>query len=140
MRSIFLLLSCCLLSSILSAQAVSEEILQQNRNMEQAYNTGDVTGIANYYTNQAAIVGPRTEVKGNAAIVAYWKGLEGRHVKWTLENIEITPYEEVVIQRGISHLQFYQDEKIVQSDVRFTLVWIKEDNQWKINIDHYSPL
>ncbi|MAZ71845.1 MAG: hypothetical protein CMC70_01740 [Flavobacteriaceae bacterium] len=140
MRSIFLLVSCCLLSSILSAQTIVAEIIGQNRNMEKAYNTGNVTAIATYYTNNAAIVGPRTEVTGNPAIVEYWKGLEGRHVKWTLENTEITPYEDVVIQRGISHLQFYQDEKIVQSDVRFTLVWIKEDNQWKINIDHYSPL
>lgn len=108
--------------------------------MEHTYAAGNVTAIADFYSNKAAIVGPRTEVIGNTAIVAYWKGLEGRHVKWTLENIEITPYKEVVIQRGISHLQFYQDEKIVQSDVRFTLVWIQEDNQWKINIDHYAPL
>lgn len=140
MRSFIILLFCCLFCSLISAQAVSEEILQQNQNMEHAYNTGNVTTIADYYTNKAAIVGPRTEVLGNEAIVAYWKGLEGRHVKWTLENIEIQPYNEVVIQRGISHLQFYQDDKMVQSDVRFTLVWIKEDDAWKINIDHYSPL
>lgn len=122
------------------AQTITEEILQQNRNMEQAYNSGDVTSIADYYTHNATIVGPRTEVKGHEAIVAYWKGLEGSHESWELENIEIIPYQDVVIQRGISHLRYYQQDKIVQSDVRFTLVWIQEDNQWKINIDHYTPL
>lgn len=127
-------------SICVSAQTISEEILQQNRNMEQSYNSGALVDIANYYTKNAAIVGPGTEVEGNTAIIAYWKGLEGRHVDWSLENVEITPYKDVVIQRGISHLKYYHNEAIVQSDVRFTLVWVREDNQWKINIDHYSPL
>lgn len=129
-----------MLSFWVTAQTISEEILQQNRKMEQAYNSGALVDIANYYTKNAAIVGPGTEVKGNTAIIAYWKGLEGRHVEWKLENVEITSYKDVVIQRGISYLKYYYEEKIVQSDVRFTLVWIREDNQWKINIDHYSPL
>lgn len=127
-------------SMSVSAQTIAEEILQQNRNMEQAYNDGNLVEIANYYTKEAVIVGPGTEVIGNKAIVAYWKSLEGKNVKWELENVEITTYRDVVIQRGISHLHYYYEDTIVQSDVRFTLVWIQENNQWKISIDHYSPL
>lgn len=127
-------------SMSVSAQTIAEEILQQNRNMEQAYNDGNLVEIANYYTKEAAIVGPGTEVIGNKAIVAYWNSLEGKNVKWELENVEITTYRDVVIQRGISHLHYYYEDTIVQSDVRFTLVWIQENNQWKISIDHYSPL
>lgn len=128
------------LATTVSGQSISEEILQQNRNMEQAYNDGNLVKIADYYASDGTIVGPGTEVIGNKAIASYWKGLEGKNVQWELENVEITLYENVVIQRGISHLQHYYEDKIVQSDVRFTLVWIQEDNQWKISIDHYSPL
>lgn len=123
-----------------SAQTVIDDILKQNRNMEQAYNSGQLEKIADYYTKDAAVVGPSTEVIGHSAVVAYWKGLEGKHVDWKLENIEIMPYREVAIQRGISHLRHYHNGKVVQSDVRFTLVWIREDGQWKISVDHYSPL
>ncbi len=135
-----ILILICLFSISVSAQTIAEEILQQNRNMEQAYNDGNLVEIANYYTKEAVIVGPGTEVIGNKAIVAYWKSLEGKNVKWELENVEITTYRDVVIQRGISHLHYYYEDTIVQSDVRFTLVWIQENNQWKISIDHYSPL
>ena len=130
---------CCLLSLVVSAQGISEEILQQNRNMEAAYNSGAVTSIADYYTKKATIVGPRTEVKGNDAIIAYWKGLEGKHVNWKLENLSITEYGNVAVQQGVSHLTHMYQGKEHTSVVRFTLVWVQEDGQWKINVDHYSP-
>jgi uncharacterized protein (TIGR02246 family) len=122
------------------SQSVEDEILEANRAMERAYNTGELEKIAAYYTKDGILVGNGTEVKGREAISAYWENLQGRHIKWELENVEITDYENTVIQRGISRLQFYQENKAFQSDVRFTLVWVKEDNKWKIKIDHYSRI
>ncbi|MDX1462985.1 MAG: nuclear transport factor 2 family protein [Marinirhabdus sp.] len=124
----------------LSAQSVSDEILTQNRAMEVAYRAGDLMKVASFYTKDAAIVGPRKEVVGEAEVTKYWQGLEGRHVDWELENISITPYDDVVIQRGVSHLTFKYKGDEVTSVARFTLVWIQEDGQWKISNDHYSPL
>ena len=140
MKTITTLLIFACFTTTICAQTISDEILTQNRNMEAAYNSGELAKIADYYTENATMVGPKTEVVGNENITNYWKGLEGRTVDWKLENIEITAYGDVAIQRGISHLRMYYKENIVQSDVMFTLVWIKEHDQWKINLDHYSPL
>ena len=108
--------------------------------METAYNNGELIAIADYYSSEAQIIGPRTLIEGNDAVVNYWKGLEGRHVNWRLENTEILPYGDIVIQRGVSYLKFLYEGKEVESVVRFTLLWIQEDGSWKIKIDHYSPL
>ncbi len=128
------------LSFVAQGQSVTEEILAQNRAMETAYNNGELTAIADYYSSEANIIGPRTLIEGNEAVVNYWKGLEGRHVNWRLENTEILPYDDIVIQRGVSYLKFLYEGKEVASVVRFTLLWIQEDGSWKIKIDHYSPL
>lgn len=128
------------LSFLAQGQSVTEEILAQNRAMETAYNNGELTAIADYYSSEANIIGPRTFIEGNDAVVNYWKGLEGRHVNWRLENTEILPYDDIVIQRGVSYLKFLYEGKEVESVVRFTLLWIQEDGSWKIKIDHYSPL
>ncbi|MDC7994063.1 YybH family protein [Altibacter sp. HG106] len=128
------------ISLVAQAQSVAEEILTQNRAMETAYNNGELTAIANFYSSEAHIIGPRTFIEGNEAVVNYWKGLEGRHVRWRLENNEILPYGEIAIQRGVSYLTFMYEGKEVESVVRFTLLWIQEDGSWKIKIDHYSPL
>ncbi len=128
------------LSFVAQGQSVTEEILAQNRAMETAYNNGELIAIADYYSSEAQIIGPRTLIEGNDAVVNYWKGLEGRHVNWRLENTEILPYGDIVIQRGVSYLKFLYEGKEVESVVRFTLLWIQEDGSWKIKIDHYSPL
>ena len=138
MRNVLLFV--LLISCSVSAQTTTERILSQNRAMEAAFRAGKMLDIAAIYSKNAAIVGPRTEVMGKEAVAKYWQGLQGRQIDWRLENVSITEYDEVVIQRGISHLTYTYDKKEVTSVVRFTLVWIQEDGQWKINIDHYSPL
>tara|TARA_R110000850_G_scaffold190308_4_gene316241 strand:- start:15753 stop:16172 length:420 start_codon:yes stop_codon:yes gene_type:complete len=137
-KSLFLLFLFATLPCI--SQSVEDEILEANRAMERAYNTGELSKIAAYYTRDGIIVGNSTEIEGREAITAYWENLQGRHIKWELENVEIIDYGNTIIQRGISRLHFYHENKAFQSDVRFTLVWIKEDKKWKIKIDHYSRI
>ncbi|MCT8339127.1 nuclear transport factor 2 family protein [Flavobacteriaceae bacterium TK19130] len=139
MRTLLFLL-CMAVPLSQQAQSVTDQVLAQNRAMETAYNAGNLTKIADYYTKDGLIIGPQSQVEGHEAIVNYWTGQEGRHVDWELETIELLEYGEAVVQRGISHLRYYYNEEIVQSDVRFTLLWVKEDGQWKIKIDHYTPL
>ncbi|WP_188440748.1 YybH family protein [Planktosalinus lacus] len=128
------------MATLCVSQTIQDEILEVNRTMEKAYNKGELARIAEHYTRDGIIVGNSTEIKGREAITAYWENLQGRHIKWELENVEIIDYGSTVIQRGISRLQFYHENKAFQSDVRFTLVWVKEDNEWKIKIDHYSRI
>ena len=57
------------LSFVAQGQSVTEEILAQNRAMETAYNNGELIAIADYYSSEAQIIGPRTLIEGNDAVV-----------------------------------------------------------------------
>jgi uncharacterized protein (TIGR02246 family) len=135
-----LLIGCFFIVFNGTAQDVKTQILEVNRAMENTYNEGNVEALASFYAQEGIIVGNNVERMGREAIREYWKNLEGRHIDWELENIEVLVYADVVVQRGISRLQYYHEGTAVQSDVRFTLVWIKEDGDWKIKIDHYTRL
>lgn len=118
-----------------------EEVLKANRDMETAFNEKNYEGVAAFYADDAVLVSRSYEVKGRDALDAYWTGMEGRGISWKLENLEIIPDTKTAVQRGISHLRYVNKEgEEVLSQVKFTLLWIKEEGQWKIRIDHYSRL
>ena len=122
-------------------EGLETEILRANRQMEAAFNSKNYQAVADFYADEAVLVSRSYEVKGRENLDAYWLGMEGRGISWELENIEIIPDRETAVQRGISHLRYIDKEgKEVLSEVKFTLLWIKKDGEWKIRIDHYSRL
>ena len=120
---------------------IEKEILQTNRDMELAFNNKDYTAVAAFYDDEAILVTDSYETEGREAIDKYWMGMDGRGISWRLENIEIIPDVDTAVQRGISHLKYRDREgNEVVSRVKFTLLWMRTDDRWKIRIDHYSSL
>ncbi|WP_224485015.1 SgcJ/EcaC family oxidoreductase [Robertkochia aurantiaca] len=117
------------------------EILQVNHEMESAFNRKDYKAVAEYYSDDAVLVSEGIELHGREAIDAYWMAMEDRGIAWELENTEIIPDVTTAVQRGISRLTYldYSGTEVV-SRVKFTLLWVKSNEQWKIRIDHYSKL
>lgn len=122
-------------------EGLVSEILQANRQMEAAFNAKDYQAVAAFYADGAILVTDSYETRGRKAIDKYWMGMDGRGISWELENIEVIPDVNSAVQRGISHLQYLDKEgQEVLSEVKFTLLWIKKNGEWKIRIDHYSRL
>lgn len=121
---------------------VEKEILIANRQMELALADNNMIAVSYVYTDDAVLVGHKHEIKGREAIDAYWRNMEGRCISWKLENIHIEGNEKLAYQRGISNLRYRDvDGKEVVSRVKFTLVWTKNSaGNWKILVDHYSPM
>lgn len=115
-------------------------ILRLNKEMEEAFHANDFEKVAEFYLDEGVMVGNKHEIKGKENIDTYWLNLKDRGVSWQLENIDLEVHDEVAIQRGISRMKYLYNEKEYLSEVRFTLIWKKVNNKWKIALDHYSLL
>jgi hypothetical protein len=115
-----------------NATAIADTLLSQ---MMAAYNIGMFDKIADYYSSNAKIVGHNTTVSGSQNILTYWKKFSRYGGKWALTNkkAELTN-EHTIWQKGTSLII---DKNNKQHKVNFTLVIIKENNQWKILQDAY---
>lgn len=87
------------ISSIAYSQdALDEQIKQQNRLMEEAFNNGDLKAVAGFYLDNAYLLNPGGKVvTGREDIDAYWTGIENP-VKWELEVIEVTKDEKAIYE------------------------------------------
>lgn len=138
-----------------------------NKEMENAFRSGDLKALAAMYSDDGYLLSPRNKVThGRAAIDAYWErfhtpidwnldviavsekeddlyltshwqGMAEKPKHWETEDIDISN-AEVFYQLGHSKLQYESDDAVHRtSHVDFIIVWKKVGNEWKIFIDTY---
>ena len=100
MKSISFFLTICILliscqnEPVASIEELTTQIKQLNTQMETAYNSGDLQGVANIYADDAYLIGPRSyQVQGRKAVDDYWTRIKNP-IRWKLEVIEVTQKEE----------------------------------------------
>ena len=146
---------------------LDEQIKQQNKLMEEAFNSGDLKAVAEFYLDDAYLLSPGgTVVTGRENIDAYWKGIQNP-VKWELEVIEITKEEKtiyeneywkalknkppdwraagididsdnLIYQLGNSKLTVKANGSQHTSEVDFILIWKYTEDGYKILLDTYA--
>ena len=132
-----------LLPTTLAAQRDTElwrEVETLNREMEAAFNRGDLQGVAAFYADNS-VVRSSTSVSasGRKQIDAYWAGIKDGK-RWTLDVRGVTAAENtnLVYQTGKSTLVSGSPERT--SIVGFLVVWQRQSNgKLKILLDYYHP-
>lgn len=114
--------------------SIENEIQSILTAMEAEYNKGNFETITNFYSKNGKVVGKNTEISGEENLKKYWKSFANYVGTWKLTNLQIEKIGEVVWQKGTSEIK---DNKDQIHRVNFTLVFIKENNQWKILQDSY---
>lgn len=108
--------------------------------MAENFNKGHLKEVADFYTSDAAMIGPKTLVK-EEEIKSYWPKFKGVD-KWELESLSVDVLSaNVVNQIGISRM-YYKNAvgENVSSASKFTLIWIKEGGDWRIKQDFFFPI
>lgn len=108
--------------------------------MAETFNQGNLYEVGDFYTSDAAMIGPKTMVKG-LEIKSYWPKFRGVD-KWELESLSVDILSaDVVNQIGISKMYYQNAEgKNVTSVSKFSLIWIKENGEWRIKQDFFFPI
>lgn len=134
------LLAACAAPARTPVPAWQAEILARNRDLERAYDSGNLLGVADIYTDDAEIVDGRGErTRGRAEIDAYWSAIE-EPLTWHLENRGLRGSEVLAYQLGTSHLSVRRDGRTETFVNDFLVVWRRDpDGLWRIEYDAYWP-
>lgn len=132
-----------LLPTTLAAQRDTplwREVETLNREMEAAFNRGDLKGVAAFYTDNSVVRNSTSvNASGRKQVDAYWAGIrDGK--SWTLEVRGVTAAENtnLVYETGKSTL--VSGSPAHTSIVGFLVVWQRQsDGKLKIILDYYHP-
>ena len=118
-------------------QALRREIEALNRQMEEAFNRGDLRAVARFYADDGRVVGPGgMDVRGRAALDEYWTGIRQPR-SWKLDVLTVDGTRDMAWQLGRSTL-VAGPEGSPPSVVDFLLVWKRQpDGALKIQVDFY---
>lgn len=123
-------------------KTIHQQVEAANLAMTTAFNRGDYQAAAQWYSDDARIIGPNGErVSGRAAIDRYWMGLPPKS-SWKLEVLEVGGSPESPWQLGRSTLTMPgRDGGAARvSIVDFVGVWKKQpDGTLKLYIDMWNP-
>lgn len=138
------LMTCCFLLSSLVIFAQTDQpknpILERLDQMEDTFKAKEYKKLADFYSDSATMLGSRVELSGRDTIRSYWSNLKDRGLDWKLESTSLQKIGTAYLQRGISRMSFMHNTKPMQANSKFTLVWILENDEWVILLDHFSPL
>jgi ketosteroid isomerase-like protein len=121
--------------------ALRREVEALNREMEAAFNRGDLKAVAAFYADNAVVRTSRqVAAQGRAAIDRYFTGIQNPK-RWKLDVYGVSAPEgsDLVFQTGLSTLVSGSPEHI--SPFEFALVWKRQSNgKLRIVLDYYhSP-
>ena len=117
--------------------ALRREVESLNKQMEAAFNRGDLKGAAAFYADNAVVRSPHdVAAQGRAAIDRYFGGISNPK-SWKLDVYDVTAgANNTVYQTGMSTLVSGSPERT--SKFQFLLVWERQRNgTLKIVLDYY---
>jgi ketosteroid isomerase-like protein len=114
---------------------IKEEIRNANQQLERAFDQGDTTVLADYYTDKAMVLPPGFDIlQGKQAIQGFWQGAKDmglKHLKLT--TVDLEQYEEMAVETGTYKLFAEGNQEVDHG--KYLVVWKKENNHWKMHKD-----
>jgi uncharacterized protein (TIGR02246 family) len=115
------------------------EIERVNREMEAAFERGDLLAVARVYADDGCIVGGRSRSRtcGRDAIDRYWTTITAPK-SWRLEVLEVGGGRTEAFQVGRSTLITGTASDLKTTVVDFVVIWKREESgRWRIHLDTY---
>ena len=125
-------------ATISDAAAVRREVEALNREMEAAFNRGDLKAVAAFYADNAVVHTSRqVSAQGRAAVDQYFTGIANPK-RWKLDvyGVSAAKGSDLVFETGLSTLVSGTPERV--SPFEFALVWKRQSNgKLRIVLDYY---
>jgi ketosteroid isomerase-like protein len=122
--------------------AVAQDIQKTNRIFEQVVAKRDINALDHVYTQNARILPPGAEmVSGRDNIKSFWRtAMDTMGVKAVkLQTIDFEPLGDTGFEIGRATLEF-AGGGAQPVDVKYVVLWKREDSQWKWHVDMWSPV
>lgn len=121
--------------------AIAQDIRQTNTLFEEIVARRDFDALDRVYTNDARILPPAAGmITGRENVKGFWRAaVDSMGVSAAkLETVEFTPAGDTGFEIGRGRLEFMSGAPAV--DVKYVVVWKREDGVWKWDVDIWNTL
>ena len=148
MKSLVIAVLALALTSIVMAQEQStagtqrsniEQVIRQlDGERIQAQIGADAAALDRIYADDFIGVGPSGTVRTKKQVILDFTSGTLRFQSITTDEVQVRVYENTAVETGLSTMDGQDNGKAVPRITRFTRVWVKQQDGWRLVANHYS--
>ena len=122
-----------------SQQTSVEEVIKKlDDERIQAQIHADATALDRIYAADFIGVGPSGRVRTKPQVISDFTSGDLNFQSITTDEVQVRVYENTAVETGLSTMIGQDKGKAVPRDTRFTRVWVKQQESWRLVANHYS--
>src|ERR1043166_8975044 len=118
--------------------SVEQTIRRLDDERIQAQIHADKVALDRIYADDFIGVGPSGTVRKKPQVISDFTSGELKFQSITTDEVEIRIYGNTAVETGRSTMIGEDKGKAVPRDTRFTRVWVKQQERWRLVANHYS--
>lgn len=148
MKSLVTAVLALALTSIVMAQEQStagtqrsniEQVIRQlDGERIQAQIGADAAALDRIYADDFIGVGPSGTVRTKKQVILDFTSGTLKFQSITTDEVQVRVYENTAVETGLSTMDGQDNGKAVPRNTRFTRVWVKQQDYWRLVANHYS--
>ena len=147
MRSLVTAVLALALTSIVMAQeqsagtqasSIEQAIKQLDGERIQAQVGADAAALDRIYADDFIGVGPSGTVRTKKQVISDFTSGTLKFQSITTDEVQVRVYENTAVETGLSTMNGQDKGKAVPRNTRFTRVWVKQQDYWRLVANHYS--
>jgi ketosteroid isomerase-like protein len=118
--------------------SVEETIRKLDNERIQAQIHADATALDRIYAADFIGVGPSGTVRTKPQVISDFTSGSLKFQSITTDEVQVRVYSDTAVETGLSTMIGQDKGKTVPRDTRFTRVWVKQQGNWRLVVNHYS--
>jgi ketosteroid isomerase-like protein len=117
---------------------IEQVIRQLDGERIQAQIGADAAALDRIYANDFIGVGPSGTVRTKKQVILDFTSGTLKFQSITPDEVQVRVYENTAVETGLSTMDGQDNGKPVPRNTRFTRVWVKQQDFWRLVANHYS--
>ena len=118
--------------------SVEETIRKLDNERIQAQIHADATALDRIYAADFIGVGPSGTVRTKPQVISDFTSGDLKFQSITTDDVQVRVYGSTAVETGLSTMIGQDKGQTVPRDTRFTRVWVKQQEHWRLVANHYS--
>ncbi len=117
---------------------IEQVIRQLDGERIQAQIGADAADLDRIYADDFIGVGPSGTVRTKKQVILDFTSGTLKFQSITTDEVQVRVYENTAVETGLSTMDGQDNGKAVPRNTRFTRVWVKQQDYWRLVANHYS--
>ena len=117
---------------------IEQVIRQLDGERIQAQIGADAAVLDRIYADDFIGVGPSGTVRTKKQVISDFTSGTLKFQSITTDEVQVRVYENTAVETGLSTMNGQDNGKAVPRNTRFTRVWVKQQDYWRLVANHYS--